>query len=356
MGRRPNQVILQFFHRGNRLDDKSNRYKHTCKACGEDFPKGRIERLTSHLEHECQAISCQDRRRALFLLRDATTLGKPGKGDAQGHQVFGQGFHDMAANPGLGMERKLSGLEALAEASRQIEYPRGREEVDMRHEAFLDHTLEGVCSDALPLDVNASATNQPSKSRKRGLDVCLYSTKPDNFLAAMLSSSMDARFLSAQAPIAQLTAPFSYVMDAPPVTTTAQDASSLSMIAASASDLEALLPGLNQHISPNNDIHPDSVQIVRGLAQPARFERIPLAETTVHAASQPHSIALSANDGLTNTSTSTAKMRKQKIRQKFSDSRRLEVQGIRKKGACIRCRMLRKTVGTSFQLESKSGL
>lgn len=36
--------------------------------------------------------------------------------------------------------------------------------------------------------------------------------------------------------------------------------------------------------------------------------------------------------------------RAQKVRGKFTDSRRQEVQNIRKKGACIRCRMLRKTV------------
>ena len=36
--------------------------------------------------------------------------------------------------------------------------------------------------------------------------------------------------------------------------------------------------------------------------------------------------------------------RAQKVRGKFTDTRRQEVQEIRKKGACIRCRMLRKTV------------
>lgn len=36
--------------------------------------------------------------------------------------------------------------------------------------------------------------------------------------------------------------------------------------------------------------------------------------------------------------------RAQKVRGKFSDLRRQEVQNIRKQGACIRCRMLRKTV------------
>jgi hypothetical protein len=37
-------------------------------------------------------------------------------------------------------------------------------------------------------------------------------------------------------------------------------------------------------------------------------------------------------------------LRNQRKRGKFSDARRKEVLGVRKKGACIRCRMLRKTV------------
>ena len=37
-----------------------------------------------------------------------------------------------------------------------------------------------------------------------------------------------------------------------------------------------------------------------------------------------------------------------RIRGKFSEMRRKEVQEIRKKGACLRCRMLRKTVGVFY--------
>lgn len=43
MARRPNQVVLQFFHRGKRCGDKSDRYKQTCKARGEILPKGGVE-------------------------------------------------------------------------------------------------------------------------------------------------------------------------------------------------------------------------------------------------------------------------------------------------------------------------
>ncbi len=32
MGRRPNALILQYFERGPKLQDQSNRYPHTCKA------------------------------------------------------------------------------------------------------------------------------------------------------------------------------------------------------------------------------------------------------------------------------------------------------------------------------------
>ncbi|KAI0882766.1 uncharacterized protein GGS22DRAFT_40400 [Annulohypoxylon maeteangense] len=61
MGRRPNQVIVQFFERGPKLNDNSNRYHHRCKACGEDFPKGRSDSLTAHLLKKCPAISQADR-------------------------------------------------------------------------------------------------------------------------------------------------------------------------------------------------------------------------------------------------------------------------------------------------------
>lgn len=41
---------------------------------------------------------------------------------------------------------------------------------------------------------------------------------------------------------------------------------------------------------------------------------------------------------------------KPKVRGRFSDSRRKEVQDVRKKGACIRCRMLKKPVGSRSNL------
>ncbi|KAI1214109.1 uncharacterized protein F4807DRAFT_406673 [Annulohypoxylon truncatum] len=61
MGRRPNPIIVEYFERGPKLNDNSNRYHHRCKACGEDFPKGRSDSLTAHLLKKCPAISQADR-------------------------------------------------------------------------------------------------------------------------------------------------------------------------------------------------------------------------------------------------------------------------------------------------------
>ena len=44
MGRRPHALIQEFFDRGPKLDDSSNRYQHTCKRCSE------FVRLLYHLK------------------------------------------------------------------------------------------------------------------------------------------------------------------------------------------------------------------------------------------------------------------------------------------------------------------
>ena len=35
MGRRPNPLVVEFFERGAKLEDRTNRYEHRCKNCGE---------------------------------------------------------------------------------------------------------------------------------------------------------------------------------------------------------------------------------------------------------------------------------------------------------------------------------
>lgn len=115
MGRKPNQLILEFFIRGPKLEDSSNRYQHTCKACGEKFPKGRIDSLTNHLVKKCQAIPLRDRQRVLLRLHELPDLteGEANKNpNAAGSKGKGDGNFPNRPN--------FDGLNVLAEASRQV--------------------------------------------------------------------------------------------------------------------------------------------------------------------------------------------------------------------------------------------
>lgn len=75
-------------------------------------------------------------------------------------------------------------------------------------------------------------------------------------------------------------------------------------------------------------------------------ERQPLVETTTKTLVRPRSIAIHATGApktvsLNHVGTQGPTL---KVRRRFTDFRRQEIQKIRQKGACIRCRMLRKTV------------
>lgn len=116
MGRKPNQLILEFFVRGQKLEDASNRYQHTCKACGEKFPKGRIDSLTNHLVKKCQAIPLRDRQRVLLRLHELPDLN-----DAEQKDPNVPGA--TKGKPGqltFSAKQNFDGLNVLAEASRQV--------------------------------------------------------------------------------------------------------------------------------------------------------------------------------------------------------------------------------------------
>lgn len=71
----------------------------------------------------------------------------------------------------------------------------------------------------------------------------------------------------------------------------------------------------------------------------------PPADNDAKASTQPRPIAMNPNTTQTHFTTDFSvnqKPAKPKVRGRFTDSRRKEVQEVRKRGACIRCRMLKK--------------
>lgn len=96
------------------MNDASNRYEHTCKGCGEKFPKGRIDSLTAHILKKCVAMRDQDRQRAAIQFNHLNELQNAAHGNGDIH-MKGKTVDLPIVN------RNWSALETLAEVSRQID-------------------------------------------------------------------------------------------------------------------------------------------------------------------------------------------------------------------------------------------
>ena len=150
MGRKPNQLIAEFFIRGPKLQDSSNRYEYTCRLCGEHFPKGRIESLITHLNMKCAHVSGVDRQRALLKSNDLTKYDIQASSHHNGAGHITSETYSNRASPSK--RRRLTGLEALAEASRQVEYPETGAASYAREDSTLDPSLRGLSTYIRPLN------------------------------------------------------------------------------------------------------------------------------------------------------------------------------------------------------------
>ncbi|KAL8798786.1 MAG: hypothetical protein Q9182_006398 [Xanthomendoza sp. 2 TL-2023] len=345
MGRKPNQLVNEYFDRGAKLKDNSNRYEHTCKACGKRFPKGRIESLTAHVEKNCPSIRREDRIRIL----SEPNLSLPpashdnGNGQSVGDTTGLRAFTEHQTALPVSSSRSLTGLEALAEASRQLEHPAKSGFSRSSQSQLIDPDLE-------------KAYSNPTSSR---LDTGFG--EHGNYIAHTKAAT-DESYVLSHAPTTKPQAMSGQFLEAGKG---AQDPGTLSFIAASATCLEAGLP-LTVGEQPAHDQTSGS----QGSAIPQPFaSEAPLIDcednrnksftesigVTGSGQHVPHVIEPCGNTthirprvyyGPNDQSRASEKShaRAQKVRGKFTDSRRQEVQEIRKKGACIRCRMLRKTV------------
>ncbi|SLM33807.1 hypothetical protein LPUS_02387 [Lasallia pustulata] len=221
MGRKPNPLILEFFERGPKLDDASNRYQHTCKACGEVFPKGRTDSLNNHLTKKCQAIPLRDRQRAALQIHELPDIL--------------DSFHNTnhRANEGLknggavdlpfAGSRRLTGLDALAEASRRFakDVTPGNSRTGAVDDSAIDPSLRDFISSQSSRDIQSATSSNALTTTSAAFDNIPF--PPMQFSDSPTSSPR----------MAVLTFPS---------TSAIKDPSALSLIAASASDLEPM-PG-----------------------------------------------------------------------------------------------------------------
>ncbi|EFX02637.1 hypothetical protein CMQ_2566 [Grosmannia clavigera kw1407] len=414
MGRKPNPIILQFFERGPRLADNSNRYPHRCKACGESFPKGRAESLMTHISKKCPAISEADRINACLSLNGlshhiaAAAAASAGGGTGvrgagrmahQAHRLVGDGSHHGRGNgqamnhghghghgqhmlPTLGMsaaaaasspsstvdaaaiQRDWTALETLAEVSRQID-------LSEKHD---DRTPGSSGSSGGPGGGEGAAKNEGGNGGGSNMNASgtttsggLIAVAPSAFeTLEHLGQDVSSLFKTEQNGTAgereakrrkyavseaesHADARFGLYADDPDAITIEQlkrlEAANLSMAAAAAAQLNPSL--LDPQLRSEEAMGPNATRLQQQTTTP---EARPWGEITYLAENIlpvfPSS-EMSASPGdpsrISFHLNNPNEARPRQARARFNTTRRKEVQEVRRIGACIRCRILRKT-------------
>ncbi|KAI1657535.1 hypothetical protein F4813DRAFT_80118 [Daldinia decipiens] len=360
MGRKPNPIILEFFERGAKLNDNSNRYHHTCKACGEDFPKGRIDSLTNHLTKKCPAIPEADRAHACLTLHGISNSSNRPRFEGLLHTGPNHGpfpGHLHGSSPVTSLEQSQNQiwtpLETLAEVSRQIE---ANEKHDDHVPTPQDPTAEAVqttlAAAVVPIAATANSfepheqftlenppTNLDNHSHRDIKDIGV-SHKPMT-AEERLRLAFEARALSpthsalsvAVAATARLNPslldPQLLTDETIPGTPTHTQSTEMLIDYPPSPERQHAPPNTNESATPwdgmtymSEDIH---------------------APATVNDHGQHLAVPLNRGGCRMDTSDSPNGARQRHSRARFDSGRRKEVQEIRRIGACIRCRILRKT-------------
>ncbi|PSN72866.1 hypothetical protein BS50DRAFT_568475 [Corynespora cassiicola Philippines] len=348
MGRKPNQLILEFFERGPKLEDASNRYQHTCKSCGEKFPKGRIDSLTNHLVKKCPAVPLRDRQRALLQFHELPDLPDMAQAAAApGPLANGQ----TMSLPFAPSKQGMSALETLAEVSRQ----------------HLDLSGKRVSGKQ-----RKSPPPQPTNAGSHGAlldEFLIHDDRTEGSDGINFSQSIDLSNAPALPSIYQFNGPLQHSPTASPhlgsmplssSNSMAQMVPNLVMAASAANELMPLNNGLNMesdfgipHSMPDKYFHnqgrhqwPNQSHSIDPLLNDhGREPMLPKDDVMNKTMAHPRPIAMNPNATQAHFTTDFSvnqKPAKPKVRGRFSDSRRKEVQEVRKRGACIRCRMLKK--------------
>ncbi|EQK97853.1 hypothetical protein OCS_06434 [Ophiocordyceps sinensis CO18] len=352
MGRKPNPLILEYFERGPKLNDNSNRYPHTCRLCGENFPKGRSDSLTAHITKRCPAISESERMRACLELHGIAHA----RTAAERHQQVVGRENASAAPASSTLPQEWSALETLAEASRQVDLNEnnrspsshnaqaGAAQGDYRFHVHGHYTLENPPAS---YEINTHDGEQPPEA----------APEPEPGVAS----------LPTPPPLAELT-PEERLQALLPASNEPPENPNISVAVAAAARLNSTLfdPQLVSH--DHSSASPPAEALATSQETPEALHAAPEALRTASPAldtgvSQPWgemTHLTTTSPAMHNNPPAPAPLplirggvrmdtmgpmfngRSRHFRSKFTPARRQEVKEVRKLGACIRCRILRK--------------
>ncbi|KAL2023372.1 hypothetical protein VTK56DRAFT_2729 [Thermocarpiscus australiensis] len=368
MGRRPNALILQYFERGPKLQDQSNRYPHTCKACGEHFPRGRLDSLTSHLTKKCPAISEAERVNALLTLSGMSHASQRFQQSQQAHaqaQAQARAAQANGSSVDLPMiQRDWTALGVLAEVSRQIDLnekndDRGQPNGTVPHAPapLAEHlNLENPPASQENGIAKAAKAEPPSPERDRALTA---EERLQEILRAEDANTDSANITMAAAAAARLHPSYldPEILGEEAAAAAAEAASATAAAAAAAEAANATAVAAATASAANSL----PVADMTGTEEPPAVSAVPATATTNPP--QPWGEITYATDSFQATVTNSGPVqhtipsarggfrlepgpngvKSRHTRARFNATRRKEVQEVRKIGACIRCRVLRKT-------------
>ncbi|OAP60633.1 hypothetical protein AYL99_05635 [Fonsecaea erecta] len=379
MGRRPNPLMAEFFERGSKIGDASNRYQQTCRRCGELFSRGRSEAMVSHLTKKCPAISNSERAKIILRLHDLVLpdvhpyIDPTFNPETSENDERATGQEKSGNTVGLPLSRSrqnFDGLNVLAEASRRVdinargnavsipEDPNGQHDQILRpqEDAALDPQLQAgayahplLHGDGTDVQDNAFPTSTPESLPSLYHYIGNLPPAPQGGLAGLPLVSTHPQDLSTIAATANATIDNGSIM--PTDLDMSDDVPS------------ALLGGLNENGFPSQGRQRFPWPAMLG-TQPMEPLSIPTPTQPIHAtdlvpissrttdglpsqnvvSTSQHLRPLAMNpNGRPSQLSDNAEAPKPKVRGRFAPDRRKEVRLLRKVGACLRCRMLKKT-------------
>ncbi|OTA57755.1 hypothetical protein K449DRAFT_407757 [Hypoxylon sp. EC38] len=356
MGRRPNPLILEFFERGAKLNDNSNRYHHRCKACGEDFPKGRSDSLTAHLTKKCPAISQADRVNACLALHGLPNSSNRTQFDGLLHSGPNPGPPAIAPAPPREQSQNQiwTPLETLAEVSRQIEANEKHDDHPPTTQDGMAEATQTASASSNPFELQEKFTlenpsmsvdgheqlinkdiahKSPDTSRAdpRTPDLRTAEEKLREALEAQLLPSRSALSVAAAATARLNTSLLDPQLLSSEVVHEAEPAHQADMLIEYPPSPEK--PRAHVHVAESSTPWDGMTYIQEDIHAPA----------TVNDHGQHLAATLSRGGLRMDTGNGLNGARHRHSRSRFDSSRRKEVQEVRRIGACIRCRILRKT-------------
>ncbi|KAM0723024.1 hypothetical protein Q7P37_001222 [Cladosporium fusiforme] len=383
MGRRPNAVVGEFFHRGQKLDDSSNRYQHTCKKCGEHFSKGRIDGMLGHLLKRCPNMTQEDRNLAfLHMQNNSSGPAKAKKQNAASQnstQAMGyapQHVEQIQAMPDIPVEhRQQMGPQVTSQQMPQ-QMPQQMHQHMPQHAPQQAHQMaQQVATPDLPLHMlmqrQQSALDTLAEVSRRHLD---YSVHKDGFVGDPQEASLlrqSDRVLVEQALLAALQRPDAHNNDpsafgessSMPMYTSYENHEQAQSGAVQPSFTEPprtaplvnTATAANHHLEQTryeDDVAPIDPQLdsqmdgTVDISTAPSHEAPPQTQTDFMSWTETPQEFVTQQDLPSNEPNPEFgllhKTDKSNARSRFTDTRRKEVQEIRKRGACMRCRMLKK--------------